>query len=222
MISKRAVLLVAPLLVCLVCLPLMQSTHVPKSVKSREGRMLSFTNNIILSLEIWANLLCHKNAEFSFDLTRFTPITEFKEINSESENDLSSSIRYIPFSKIPEPTILLSLNKLKQPFLKVTEKPILSSLDNEIKLRDIDGTKIVSSRSNLKPLLNSKLKHPMALMDASDLFPMSRFLSFLLIVRVELKPFLLEPFLAFWALIHEISFLMTEVAEILPLHLLNA
>ena len=63
MISRSCVLLVAPLLVCLVCLPLMQSTHSLPLVKSRFGTTPSFTNLLILSLEMCPSLLCHKKYE---------------------------------------------------------------------------------------------------------------------------------------------------------------
>ena len=64
-ISRSFVLLVAHFLVCFVYLPLIQSTHTPRSEKPRFGRIPSFTNLSSLSLEMCPNLLCHKFEEFS-------------------------------------------------------------------------------------------------------------------------------------------------------------
>jgi len=46
-----------------VCFPFMQSTQVPKLVKSRVFKTPSFTNLLILSMEICHNLLCHNKAD---------------------------------------------------------------------------------------------------------------------------------------------------------------
>ena len=55
-ISRSYVLLVAPFLMYVVYLPLIQSIHTPRSVKSRFGRISSFTNLSNLSLEMCSSL----------------------------------------------------------------------------------------------------------------------------------------------------------------------
>ena len=65
-ISNRSELLLAPFFDLLVCLPLMQSIQVSKSVKSKVLSTPSFTNLLILSMEICPNLRCHNIEELSF------------------------------------------------------------------------------------------------------------------------------------------------------------
>jgi len=49
-------LLLAPFLDFLVCLPLMQSTKVSKSAKSKVLSTSSLTNHLILSMEIYVSI----------------------------------------------------------------------------------------------------------------------------------------------------------------------
>ncbi|CAL9103979.1 unnamed protein product, partial [Musa textilis] len=57
----------------LVCFPLIQSTQVLKSVKSRVLSTPSLTNILILSLEICPNLRCHNIEESSLILHLLIP-----------------------------------------------------------------------------------------------------------------------------------------------------
>ena len=65
MISNMVELLLAPFFDLLVCLPLMQSTQLSKLVKSKVLSTLSFTNLLILSMDMCPNLRCHKIEQYS-------------------------------------------------------------------------------------------------------------------------------------------------------------
>jgi hypothetical protein len=65
MISNMSELLLALLFNLLVCFPLMQSTQVLKLVKWRLLNISSFTNILILSMEICLNHQCYKIEESS-------------------------------------------------------------------------------------------------------------------------------------------------------------
>ena len=78
MILRVSELLFATLVDMLVCLPFMQSTQVPKSAKSSVCNTPSFTNLVILSLEMCPNLLCHNIEELSLIIQRFMPISSCK------------------------------------------------------------------------------------------------------------------------------------------------
>ena len=66
MISNMFVLLFSHFFDFLVCFPLIQSTQVSKSVKSKVLSTPSFTSILILSIEICHNLQCHNIKESSF------------------------------------------------------------------------------------------------------------------------------------------------------------
>ena len=74
MISNMSVLLLAPFLDLFVCFPLMQSTQVWKSVKSKVLSTPSFSNLLILYIEIFPNIRCHNIEESSFITHRFVPM----------------------------------------------------------------------------------------------------------------------------------------------------
>ena len=74
MISNTYVLLLAPFLDLLIWFSLMQSTQVWKLVKSKVLSTSSFTNLLILYMEICPNLLCHNIEEFSFITHHFVPV----------------------------------------------------------------------------------------------------------------------------------------------------
>ena len=82
MISNKLELLFAPFLDLLVCLPLMQSTQVSKSAKSKVLSTPSFTNHLILSIEICPNLRCHNIEDSSFTIYRFNPTETCIEVAS--------------------------------------------------------------------------------------------------------------------------------------------
>ena len=116
-ISRSFVLLVAPFLVCLVCLPLIQSTNTPRSVKSRFERISSFTNLSNLSLEMCPYHLCHKFEEFSLIRLRLVPILWCKVRRVSANWSLSLNL-YKRSQRIPELTKEVFLNKLKLLFPK--------------------------------------------------------------------------------------------------------
>ena len=73
MIFNRFEFLFAPFLDLLVCLPLMQSTQVSKSVKSKALSTHLFTNLLVLLIEMCPNLQCHTIENSLFTTHRFNP-----------------------------------------------------------------------------------------------------------------------------------------------------
>ena len=114
MISKISeVLLALCFLVMLVCFPLMQSTQISKSIKSRASRTPSFANLLILSIEIWHNLLCHNVEDFSFITPHLMSTFPCIVVRLWLKFGFKLSLNK-PLSKIPSPTTTLSLsNEMK-------------------------------------------------------------------------------------------------------------
>ena len=77
---NKCSLLVAPFLDLLVYLPFMQPTKVSKSVKFRALSTPSFTSLLILWIEIYPNLRCHKKEGSSFIIHLLVPIIILNEL----------------------------------------------------------------------------------------------------------------------------------------------
>ena len=122
-ISRSCVLLVAHFFMCLVCLPLIQSTQILRSIKSKSKKISFFTNLNNLSLEMWPKRLCHKQVECSFTKPRLVP-TLWCKVKKVSAKRLLRFNLYKPSQRIPEPIKWLCLNKLKHPLPNLKEYPL--------------------------------------------------------------------------------------------------
>ena len=103
MITNMFVLLVTLFLDLLVCFPLIQSTQVSKSVKSKVLSTPSFTNLLILYMEMCPNLRCHNIKESSFITHRFIPVWTCIALLVAS---FCKSIEKRPLDNVPFPTRL--------------------------------------------------------------------------------------------------------------------
>ena len=75
-----------PFLFCLVYLPLTQSIHTSKSVKSKFGGLSFFTDLSNLSLDIWLKRLYQKQAECSSTKLRLVQLCMTKSLKSQQKD----------------------------------------------------------------------------------------------------------------------------------------
>ena len=127
----------------LVSFPLIQSTLLWKSEKSRELRTPSFTSCSNLFLEACPNLLCQSIEDFSLIqacLGVEEKVVSTEKLRREDTNAESRCSLYKPSIRLHELITSELFIKGKSEFLKLKQNPTESNQETEIKLRLIDDT----------------------------------------------------------------------------------
>jgi hypothetical protein len=169
MISKILELLLAHLVVLLGCFPFKQSTQVPNLVNSRVFKTLSFTNILILSMEMCHNLLCHNKVEFSFIRFLFVPTLVCNDNLFLSKLGSRSILNKLSIL-IPPPIKFPPLKILKVEFMNKKPRPTISNLETEIKFLEKHGMKNTLYKSKTYLLFKINLKVSTASTHENNIF----------------------------------------------------